>query len=104
MNADSHNGVLNLLQLLRLNPPDQMLVTVGFQNTSIKLCLCSACIPQVVPDTIRGTILGFAARAPQNCGALCVQFDSSSMGLPYLLARAFQRVSCAGGAGHVNMV
>ena len=46
----------------------------------------------MVPDIIRGAILGFAARAPKNSGALCVQFDSSSMGLPYLLARAFQRV------------
>ena len=37
MNADSHNGVLNLLQLLRLNPPDKMLVTVGTMTLCTKL-------------------------------------------------------------------
>ena len=46
-----------------------------------------------VPDSFRGAVLGFAALAPKNSGALCVSFGSPSVGLSHTLGRVFNRVS-----------
>lgn len=46
---------------------------------------------QMVPNTIRGAILGFAYHALSNSGALYVTFKKS--GVPLALARVFEKVS-----------
>ena len=51
---------------------------------------CCMTHPQVIPNSVRGAVLGFAARAPSNSGALSVSFGSS--GIPLALGRLFKRV------------
>lgn len=61
---------------------------------------------QVLPDSIRGVVLGLASRVvksvgnkfgpeseDENFGALCVMFGSPSFGFPYAIGRLFSRVS-----------
>ena len=61
---------------------------------------------QLLPRTIRGVVLGFSALCmtdqvdpPRNtstkplCGALCIVFDSESVGFAGALAMVFKRVS-----------
>ncbi len=45
---------------------------------------------QVLPDTMRGTVLGFAARAPCNEGAIDITFGN--IGYAFTLARVFRWV------------
>ena len=47
---------------------------------------------QVLPDSIRGAVLGFASRAEENGGALCISFGSPSLGFTDALGRVFSRV------------
>lgn len=47
---------------------------------------------QVLPDSIRGAVLGFASRALKNEGAICVLFGSPSMGFTDALGRIFSQV------------
>lgn len=50
----------------------------------------SSTLLQIVPNSVRGAVLGFASRAPSNSGALSVSFGNS--GIPLALARLFKRV------------
>ncbi len=49
---------------------------------------------QVVPDSLRGCIVGLSALAPKNDLALIINFGSVSLGIPSALSRIFNKV-CA---------
>lgn len=48
---------------------------------------------QVLPDSLRGCIVGLSALAPNNDLALFVNFGSASLGIPSALSRIFNSVS-----------
>lgn len=47
---------------------------------------------QILPDSIRGAVLGLTAYAPSNIGAIFVSFGSPSVGFANALGRVFDRV------------
>ena len=68
-------------------------------------CLFDFMDVQLLPPTIRGVVLGLSARCfgikkPDSganpplilCGALCIVFDTESIGFAGALARVFKRV------------
>ena len=61
-------------------------------GTSATVCMTSvrlsSTLLQIVPNSVRGAVLGFASRAPSNSGALSVSFGNS--GIPLALARLFK--------------
>lgn len=46
----------------------------------------------VLPDSLRGTVVGFSSLAPKNSRALYVTFGAESLGIPLALSRVFTKV------------
>ena len=66
----------------------------NYVHVHVRVCVhvCwNALCAQVLPGTMRGTVLGFSARAPDNSSAIEVSFGCPSYATA--LARVFQWVS-----------